>query len=206
MRDVGRLAGGEEAVEGLANRADVPAADHDLRHVGPTRRALLDERQHLLGIDGVPERRQPVGDAMHPGGPFLPELPEQVLEPARAVIQEVSEDVHLAPGLVRVQLDARHHLERRMRPGGQERRRDRVDRIVIRHREDAHAAPRGLANELGGRVGAVRRGRVRVEVDAAHGVAFIGRPSAWAPASATAAASTNSSRVRVPKPTPPFAA
>ena len=168
MSDVRRLACRQEAVEGLADRADVAPAHHDLGDVRPARRALLDQREHFLGVDRVAERGQAVRDAVHARHPLGPELPKEVAEPLRLVVEEVAEDVNLAARVVRVDLDARHDLERRMIPGDGDGRRHRLDRVVIGDRQHAHAAPDGLADQLGGRVGAVRRHRVSVEVDPAH--------------------------------------
>ena len=77
-----------------------------------TRGALVDERQHLRGVDRAAERRQPLGDAVHPRRPLLPKLAEQVAEPLRFVVEEVAEDVDLAAGLVGVDLDPGDDLER----------------------------------------------------------------------------------------------
>jgi len=114
--------------------------------VRPARRALLNQGEDLLGGDRVPEGAQALHDAVHARRPFFPELPEEIAEPGRLVVKEVPQDVHLAPGIVGVDFDARHDLERRMVASGHTGRSHRVDRVVVGHREDSHAALGRLVN------------------------------------------------------------
>ena len=81
VRHVGRLPGPEEAIEGLADGADVPPSNHDLGDVRPTRRALPHQREHFLGLHRMTERREAFRDAVHPRRALLPELTQEVMEP-----------------------------------------------------------------------------------------------------------------------------
>ena len=105
MSHVGRLTRREEAVEGFADGADVSAAHHDLGDVRSARRAFLHEREHFRRVDRVAQLREPIHDAVDPLRPLHPELPQEIAEPRRLVVDEVAEDVDLAARVVRVDLD-----------------------------------------------------------------------------------------------------
>ena len=165
---VRRLARGQEPVEGLADRADVATRDQNPGDVGTTRGTLLDEGEDLVGFDRIAEGGEALDDPVNARRSLLPELLEEVAEPRGLVIDEVAEDVDLAPRPLGVDLDAGDDLENGVDPGGGSGRLDRLRRVVVGDGEDADAAADGLLDERVGGERPVRGRRVRVEIDPAH--------------------------------------
>ena len=92
--------------------------------------------------------------------------PEELLEPRGAGVDEIAEHVDLTPVHVAVDLKSGHDLERRVEGRLGEGLPEPLGRVVIRHRQHAHAVPDGEAHELSGTQRPVGGRRVRVEVDA----------------------------------------
>src|SRR5262245_39986775 len=82
------------------------------------------------------------------------------------MIDVVAENVDLGARHVAVDLEPGHDGERRMARRLVDGVAEPLRRIVIGHREHAHATSRGGLHQLARRQRAVRRRRVRVQVDA----------------------------------------
>src|SRR5439155_24437395 len=117
---------------------------------GAARGTLLDEGEDLVGFDRIAEGGEALDDPVNACHPLLPELPQEVAEPGGLVIDEVTEDVDLAPPPLGVDLDARDDLEDEVDPGGGAGRLDRLRRVVVGDGEDPDAAADGFLDERDG--------------------------------------------------------
>ena len=164
--DMPRPAGGEVLVEGLAHRLDVAARHHHLRHVRASRRALLHEREDLVGVERHAQAGHPLGHPVHALPPLPPLLAAELLEPRRLPVHEIAEDVDLRALHVAVDLDAGEKLEGTPALCFLEGLGQPFRGVVIGDGEDADAAAGRLDHEVAGRVRPVRGGRVGVQVHA----------------------------------------
>jgi len=96
--------------------------------------------------------------------PVLPEPTETVLEHGVRRVEEVAEDVDVAPLGLRVELGRWDHAHAETLPRGDRLGRAR-ERVVIGERLDPHPTLGGALDELGGLVRPVGAERVRVQID-----------------------------------------
>ena len=143
--------------------------------MGPARRPVLHERQDLGGIDGHAELGEALRHPVDPLPALLALLAQEALKPGGLPVHGVAEDVDLggpavpAARHVAVDLEPGDDLQRWMVRRLVDRLGERVGRVVVGDREHAHPVLDREAHELAWSQRAVRRGRVRVEVDrAAH--------------------------------------
>ncbi len=155
----------EIAIERLADRLDVAASDHRLRHVRAAGRALLHEGEDLVGLDRHAELREPLGDPVHALPPLFALRAQELLKPRRVPVDAVAEHVDLGARDVAVDLEAGDDLERRQAARLVHGLADAAGGIVVGDGEDADAMAGGQPHELARRQGSVGRGRVRVQVD-----------------------------------------
>jgi hypothetical protein len=168
--DRGRLAVAEEAGEGLLRRGADTGLDEPARKVGAGEVTVASD-----GLHGLHRHREAEGFHLvdHERHALLAEgleLDVEVREPGDGAVDEVPEDVHLAPVEVRRDLNARHQPQAELRGGCLTRRQAR-DGVVISDGQDGDPSLRRARDLFVGRVLPVARGRVRVEVDHAALVA-----------------------------------
>ena len=132
--------------------------------MGPSHRAFARNLEDAFEADGRAHPGEHLRHLLRPPDPPLTDACELFFELLVRRVDEVTQDVNLCAGDVRVDLDPGNHFEAtggaRCLSFGHP-----SDRVVIRDREHLQAEPARALNELGRGKRTVRRGRVGMEVD-----------------------------------------
>ena len=136
----------------------------DPRAAGRLARVLDAGTENRVRIERDAGGRQPGHDLADAIGAVRPLLRQKYLQALGVDVHEISEDVHVRAGDHRGDLDPGDELDAGLgarRPDG----RAGGDGVVVGHREHGDAGRGRAGHEFRRRAAAVRRGRVRVEVD-----------------------------------------
>ena len=141
------------------------AVHQHAREVRPAEVFAAAHGHHFFHGDALEARLLRAQDhALHAIAPFAQHGLRELAEGGRGLVEEVPEDVHLAPVQLAGELDARHepHAVSRCRSAAFA---DARDRVVVGHREDGDARGRRFGEQVLGRAVAVAVQRVGMEVD-----------------------------------------
>ncbi|MFN8424199.1 MAG: hypothetical protein U0470_12755 [Anaerolineae bacterium] len=122
--------------------------------MGPADRAAVRQREHVVHVDRGAGGAQAVDDRDGPFAAVVADRAEERLEGRIVDIDEVAEDVVLAPFVLGAHLDPGDDPDADVR-AGRARGRDGVRRVVVRDRQHREAAARRERDELGRGEGAV---------------------------------------------------
>ena len=153
----------EPALERLADRPRLALPDEHLGEM-PSPDGVRGDRERLV-LNGHAERPQSLDHLPKARDARSPHVGEGRIERG-AVIDEVPEQVDLAPQVFRRDLDAGDDFERGR--GCRPRCRNPGERVVVGDRDGREAAAAGEVHDLLGAIGAVARGGVQVQVGAAR--------------------------------------
>src|SRR5256885_3364337 len=163
-RDIGRRVLGDKRVECIVVAWDVALLEERLREVWAAERSTLCDLKNACELHRVAEGVQLLDHELDPLAAVLAEPAEPLLERRIRGVDEVAEDVGIAPLGFGVELSRRNDAHAEV-SSGRDSIGDSRQRVVIGKRLDLDAARGGTFHEVRWRERAVRAKRMRVQVD-----------------------------------------
>ena len=161
------------AVEGIVQVGCMTQPDQRTRHMGPSNRPVPRLEKDVVYLECQADSLELRHDVAASLQSISLPLVEKTLEPGIVKRKEITQDMHLAPGRCHRELTPTDHAHLVLRSGGDSRRHS-VECVVIGQCDRRQAGGLGPRNHFFRSELAVRRGRVKVQVDPAAGYWFCG--------------------------------